>query len=320
MSLAWLFRFADRTHPLLLPGLLMLGSFTLYITVASLTEGGQVRDAIGERSFAGTLALFSLLPGYLLAMMSLQRRRTIQALAAFEPSRDTAQIQSVRNRLDRLHPMALLGVAAGMIFGVQQNLNFVDEMYQQISLNAMDIAFIGGNCFVWGFIAMVLCWRVPVSIGVSRLGEAMVLDIYRLDKLKPLARLATTDILVVAGGFVLMPLQSLDAEFRMGNYTAGLIVGVPSAAILFLLPLWGLHKNIRRSKVQRLQSLRARLDEVDRQDVPLLETLTAHIDRVRMLPDWPIDMQTVTRVFAYVIIPPLAWVGAALVENFVNSF
>ncbi len=37
-------------------------------------------------------------------------------------------------------------------------------------------------------------------------------------------------------------------------------------------------------------------------------------------PNWPIDLQTVTRVFAYVIIPPLAWVGTALVENLVNGF
>ncbi|MFP6836130.1 MAG: hypothetical protein VB948_08480, partial [Pseudomonadales bacterium] len=193
-------------------------------------------------------------------------------------------------------------------------------MYQNISLNAMDIAFVGGNCFVWGVVAMMLCWRVPVSIGVSRLGEAMELDIYRLDHLKPLARVAATDILVVADGLVLMPLQSIDAEFRIGNYTAGLIVGVPSAALLFLLPLWGLHKNIRRAKAERLQALRSRLDEVDREDVSQLETLTAHIDRVRTMPNWPIDTQTVTRVFAYVIIPPLAWVGAALVENLVNRF
>ena len=49
MSLLWLFRFADRTHPLLLPGLLVLGSGTFFVLVASLTEGGQVRGAIGER-------------------------------------------------------------------------------------------------------------------------------------------------------------------------------------------------------------------------------------------------------------------------------
>jgi hypothetical protein len=61
------------------------------------------------------------------------------------------------------------------------------------------------------------------------------------------------------------------------------------------------------------------LDETDRHDFATLETITAHIDRVRAMPNWPIDVQTVTRVFAYVIIPPLAWVGAALVENFINS-
>jgi hypothetical protein len=316
MSLAWYFRFVDRTNPLTLPGLVVLLCAVTFFALASTTDGGQVRDAIGERPFAGTLALFSLLPGYLLGMIGLQRRRTEQALVTLGKSVD---VVSVRDRLERLHYLALPGVGLGIVYGALQNLRFIQEMYQEVSLNTMDVAFVCGNCFVWGTVALVLCWRVPVSIALSRTGAALELDIYRLDRLKPLARVATTDILVVAGAMAFMPLQSLDAEFRMGNYDVGMLVGVPAAIVLFIVPLWGLHRNIKQSKAERLQTLRERLDEVDRQDVAELETLTSHIDRVRSIPNWPVDLQTVTRVFGYVIIPPVAWVGAALVENLVNS-
>ena len=320
MSLVWWFGFADRTHPLVLPGLLSLASCTIYVSLAVLTEGGQVRDALGDRQFAGTLALFCLLPGYLLGMTYILRRRTEQALDAFAALPGTTGTSLVRDRLESLTPITLLGGLVGMIFGSLQNLVFLGEMYQQVSLNLMDVAFISGNCVVWGVVALVLCWRLPLSFALSRLGRTVDLDIYRLDRLKPLARLAATDILVVAGAMVLMPLQSLDAEFRMGNYEAGMLVGIPSAVVLFVLPLWGLHENIKRTKAERLRALRSELDEVDRDDVSTLEALTAHIDRVRTMPNWPIDLQTVTRVFAYVIIPPLAWVGAALVENLVDNF
>ena len=319
MSLQWLFRFVDRTHLLLLPGLVLLVTAVTYFTMAWIVEGGQIRDAIGERQFAGTLALFSILPSYLLGMMTLQRRRTGQALAALESSHHMPALQQIRDRLGRLSRMGLFVVLVGIAFGAVQNLAFLQAMYQQVSLNLMDVAFVSGNCFLWGVVALILCWRLPVSVEISRLGGALKLDIYRLDKLKPLTRVATTDILVVAGAMAFMALQSLDAEFRIGNYNAGVLVGIPSAIVLFVLPLWGLHKNIKQSKTERLRSLRGRLDEVDRQNVAELETLTAHIDRVRSIPNWPVDLQTATRVFAYVIIPPLAWVGAALVENLVNG-
>ena len=48
-----------------------------------------------------------------------------------------------------------------------------------------------------------------------------------------------------------------------------------------------------------------------------LESLTSHIDRIRGMSSWPVDVGLAARVFGYVIIPPLAWVGAALVENLI---
>ena len=47
--------------------------------------------------------------------------------------------------------------------------------------------------------------------------------------------------------------------------------------------------------------------------------MTAHIDRVNSIPNWPIDVQLITRIFVYVVIAPLAWVCAALVEKMIES-
>ncbi len=316
----WYFRFADRTHPLLAPVVLFVVSGIGYLASGWLSQGGVIRETVDFPRMVGTLALFCTLPSYLLGMMYLLRRQTERALAALEPLQAEPEIAAVRHRLDRLHPFTLPGVLIGVIYGALQNSTSIRQIFDRSAWSLLDITFIGGNCFVWATVALVLCWRLPVSLAMSRLGAAVPVDIYRLDRLKPLARVATTDILVVAGGMVLMPLQSLDAEFHFENYQAGFYVGVPAAIVLFMLPLLGLYGNIKRNKDARLRSLRARLDEVVRDDVVALEMLTAHIDRVRAISNWPIDVQTLTRVFAYVIIPPLAWVGAALVEKFVDRF
>ena len=89
---------------------------------------------------------------------------------------------------------------------------------------------------------------------------------------------------------------------------------------LFLLPLWGVRGNIRDRKAERVAALQAKLEAADHDDVAALEAVTAHIDRLRGLSNWPVDLRLATRIFAYVIIPPLAWVGAALVENLVDRF
>lgn len=134
-----------------------------------------------------------------------------------------------------------------------------------------------------------------------------------------MARVATTDVLAVAGAMAFMPMQSLDAEFRFENYGAGLLVGVCSAISPFLLPLWGVRSNITKRKAARIAELRAQLAAVDRSDISQIEPISAHITRVEDMPTLPIDTQVVTRVIAYGIIPPLAWVAAALVENLIDS-
>ena len=49
-----------------------------------------------------------------------------------------------------------------------------------------------------------------------------------------------------------------------------------------------------------------------------LESLLAHRDRLREQSTWPLSTALVSRVFLYLIIPPLAWAGAALVELLVD--
>jgi hypothetical protein len=45
----------------------------------------------------------------------------------------------------------------------------------------------------------------------------------------------------------------------------------------------------------------------------------SHEDRIRGISNWPIDLNLIIRIIGHVIIPPIACIGAALVERIVNA-
>ena len=51
-----------------------------------------------------------------------------------------------------------------------------------------------------------------------------------------------------------------------------------------------------------------------------LEVLLQRRERVSNAATWPIDVGFLQRFLFYIIIPPLAWVGAALVEFVIDGF
>ena len=50
-----------------------------------------------------------------------------------------------------------------------------------------------------------------------------------------------------------------------------------------------------------------------------LETLLKRRDRIHNLATWPLNVSMVSRLLIYGVIPPAAWVGAALMERLVED-
>ena len=262
----------------------------------------------------GTLTMFALLPPYFLAMMGFMFRHTEAALDEIEPLADGDSIADVRFRLEHFRLADLGWVGLGCVFGVSQNDFAVSMVMRGEGGVLLDYAFIFGNLIVWGSVAFLLCWRVRVSRSLTRLGESVAVDLHQPQRLRPFGRIATADILVVFGGVAFMPLQSLDAQLRIVNYSYGFAVAAFAGAALFLLPLLGVHRRVRAVRSDRLEVLADEIADLPEGDLPKLEAALAYQDRIRGTSSWPIDLRLVGRIFAYVIIPPLAWVAAALVE------
>ena len=55
-------------------------------------------------------------------------------------------------------------------------------------------------------------------------------------------------------------------------------------------------------------------------DLVRMEALLSHRDRIADLSTWPLDVKLASRIALYVVLPPIAWSAAALVEVLIERF
>lgn len=188
----------------------------------------------------------------------------------------------------------------------------------------LDLSIVVGSVVLWSIIAQVGFRGIRSALIFSDMGgEDVEVDLLRVSRLTPIGQAGTLYILLVIGALSLMPIQALDAELRWFNYFNGFIVGLPIGTVLFLVPMLGVRRKVRKAKSIELERLDRAILATDRdlEAAPLsqLNDLLEMRERIVRIRDWPMDMTIYRRIGLYGIIPPIAWAGAALVEILLTS-
>jgi hypothetical protein len=278
--------------------------------------------ATSSRQITGMALMLIFLPAYILAAFFVTSRRSLELVDQLrpqlpEPHHADAASAAIRSALKT-------SWRAGVVAGLAMGLANTQPIYAltESPTPGIDVSISFGQLFLWSLVGLVLGTRMQSARAFSRLGSVVDFDLFHLDRLKPLARSGMIDVVMIAAGLAMTPLQALDAGFRWYNYSFGLIVLVPAAVLLLLWPLWSIHRRIRFKKHQQLVHVDALIRDTPgaatREAILGLETLLAHRDRLREQRTWPLSTALVSRLVLYLIIPPVAWVGAALVETFVS--
>lgn len=267
--------------------------------------------------FNDTVLIHALMPAYFLALSGIQWSRTeaaVEALLAQLPASFGAHF-SARQTVHywALGAGALLGAAYG---GYEMRL----AANTPAGAVPVEIALKVSNAIVWAGIGLLWGWRLRTGMMFARAGRAVAVDLHRLEQLRPVGRMATTDVFVTMGALALMPIQSLSSDFDWAYYESGFIVGITAAIVFLLLPMSGIHRSVRSAKAERLLEINNAVDVADRDDLRALESILAYRDRIQQASEWPMETKVLRRAVAYLVIPPLAWVGAALVEMGVDRF
>jgi len=124
------------------------------------------------------------------------------------------------------------------------------------------------------------------------------------------------------GAQAAFPFLILASDSHWITFAPGLIAtGVPMI-FLFLLPVLPVHRRVTQSKQRMLEGVNSDISAQTAgtsHDYETLEPLLVYRREVLNVPEWPFDTSAMGRLLLYLIIPPLTWIGAALIEILVDT-
>jgi hypothetical protein len=236
---------------------------------------------------------------------------------------DAVTADRLGRALVRLPSSRVLGYAAlGTLFGCVHALLVVDASGSSRAESTPAVATV----LLWVMMFQIAPPMLANAGLFDRLASRVQPDLLRIHQLYPFGSAAVRPTLFVIGLQCAYPLLALGSAEPIGaTNLIGLGVSALLVGGLFFLPLRGIRRRISAAREQVLASLDARvarfsLDEgavTAAMDAPLaeLESLLALRERVARVSSWPLGHSGLKRVALYVILPPLTWVGAALVER-----
>jgi hypothetical protein len=262
----------------------------------------------------GMMLLITLMPIWLLGCFVLTQRHSLTMAQLLDA-------QLAQEMIALPTKQVLTGIVVGLIYGV--GFNVPDSQLSQVLYgNAPAIAMLGGQLLLWALVGLLISVRLHVVNKFYQLGKSIKISIFEQSQLAPFARVGMLDVLIVVGGMAVATVQSIDAQFRLGNYLTAALVAVPAGIALLVRPMWSIHKRLVTRKAQLFddvtQKIAAASERGSETDIAALELLLRRRDRVRALHTWPLDVAIWSRLFFYILIPPIAWSGAALVEMIIN--
>jgi hypothetical protein len=279
-------------------------------------------------SHSATL-FFSVILAYIIPVFGYISERTVVALTALGPAleADDAELDSWRARICRKPVGWLVSVLLiGGTTGVMHNLLLfgpVGALVEQFRSSAVAAVIVGIEA-VWIVVTLVVAALLDNALLLNRLARRARVQLFSTRQLRPFASVAVISTLALIGAQAAFPILFIEGEQSPLIYAPGLLAtGIPMLLIA-ALPVWPVHRRIAAVKDHALRAVDRRIGALPLPDPDRPETLhqlTPLLSYRRELAqhsEWPFDVGVVSRLGLYLIIPPVTWVGAALIENVVE--
>ena len=180
-----------------------------------------------------------------------------------------------------------------------------------------------GQFWLWTLVSVLLYFSIHDSIQLHRYGKIVNVDLYDLNALNGFGRVSSNSFLLIVGASAITTLQYIDQDFNFERYFNTIVVIVPAIVLMVPLPIWSVHRRIREEKLKQLEIIDEQIRNAPREftDAALqrMNGLMLRREQVQKLRNWPMDLSIFSRFVFYVFIPPLAWIGAALMELYLDG-
>jgi len=326
------------SHPPLLPLVRLYGSQSPWLvgvaaTVLLRLAGslaillGKVQDVAPDRLYRSAIQLWSnsAAIGYALGILLYEARRLTGEYARLRPFlRDPGALDDPELFRRNRHPLALALVTwSGAIYGVVFNYathGLFHELVHGIA-PAWEYA--------WGPLVLVALWTAVFHVLWTLFDNARMLgriarhhievSLNRLDIMDVFGRAGVRYLLMMIVGLTVLPIQAIVAgSMKPLDFIPSLAIVLPVGLVMLVLPIFGAHRAIaaaRKRELDRVDGLiGAQAPDSDR-----LMLLTLYRHRIESIPAWPLSLRNLAQIGFYLVLPPLAWVAAALVESAVSK-
>ncbi len=267
---------------------------------------------------------FAVLFAYMIPVHHLIMQRSLNALAQLrgQLSAEPGLTDRCAERiLNKSAANQLTVLAVGLIAGILHNVLIFGET---------DLTLRGSGSVLNVFITTAI-WIIMTATIASLIDNAVMFkdltarvrfDVLETRLLTPFGTVAVSSTLALIGAQAAFPILIVGSETSWVSFAPGLIATGGPMIFIFLLPVIPMHRRIMSAKQDALARISAELAPLlsaARQDYAAMQPLLNYRREVLAAPEWPFDTSVIGRLAIYLIIPPLTWIGAALIEILVDT-
>ncbi len=307
----------------------LLGFTILAVLLVFFTACGVFTQTLSPspRGSVGGALFFSVTIAYIVPMYGFISERTATALTTLAPvlDADAETVEGWRARVFSKPARWLVGalVIAG-IGGLGHNLLLYPD-WQEVRGSAPLAAMVVGTQLVWLVLTVVVAALLDNAVVLYQAGRRARVQPFDVRPLRPFASVAVSSTLALVGAQAAFPIMSIEGGVNPLAYVPGLLATGGPMLLTAALPVWPVHRRLVAEKRRILAELNTRIGAMELPDPSRPETLTAFTPllayrrEVEQVPQWPFDLNVLSRLGLYLIIPPLTWVGAAIIEHIVDT-
>ncbi len=303
------------------------------ILLGTYWAAGVLDSEISEATTWPVALFFCVILAYITAIFHYITHRTEEAFDALAPQLALTReaLSRFRSGISEKTPLwFLVNTTLGISLWTLQSwllLGSFVEMKRALTVNVMSFAGAVSALLVWVFITCAIHALVDNAHLFRRLAREVNIDLLNTRALTPFGQMAVSSTLVVIGSQATFPIMWLGGAMDPWTTIPGLIVTTFPLAYLFVAPVWPIHTvlgEVKRAELARVQ------EEIDsrRQDQPqpswhtleAVAPLLTYRREIASVPEWPFDLSIMARFGLYLVVVPLTWIGAALIESLVELF
>jgi len=271
--------------------------------------------------------------GYIVPVFIHVIERTVAAFDTVSPLLDADKVELAhwRQRLTRRsHRWMITVITASVlmwlvhVYLLEISLGRDLETYFRLGYYASSI----GALLVWVCMSFAIAALSENAFYLAIFSNRLKVDLLRSTGQVELARVAVISMLSIIGAQSLFALMVIDAEANWVAFVPGFFITTIPMLALFFIPIWPMHRRLQAAKAKELQQVDDRLavlrpsPKTDFDDGPKMDQLNRLLSyrrEIRQVSEWPFNVPVLIRLGLYLVLPPLTWVGAALIENMVDS-